>query len=63
MTSEEKNKVSRILTNASVSIEAVLDKMEHYSIDNTIDDPHEFAKIYCILKNLKEYCYSQNEKL
>lgn len=63
MTSQEKNDVSKLLTNVSVCIEVVLDKMQDYSIDNTIDDPKNFAQIFCILKNVKDMCYNENDKL
>ena len=63
MTSQEKNDVSKLLTNVSVCIEVVLDKMQDYSINNTIDDPQNFAQIFCILKNVKEMCYTKNDKL
>lgn len=63
MTSQEKNDVSKLLTNVSVCIEVVLDKMQDYSIDNTIDNPQNFAQIFCILKNVKDMCYNKNDKL
>lgn len=63
MTSQEKNDVSKLLTNVSVCIEVALDKMQDYSIDNTVDDPQKFAQIFCILKNVKDMCYTKNDKL
>lgn len=63
MTSKEKNDVSKLLTNVSVCIEVVLDKMKDYSIDSTIDDPQNFAQIFCILKNVKDMCCNTNNKL
>lgn len=63
MTGKEKNSVSKTLTNVSVCIEVVLDKMKEYSYEREIDDSQGFAQIFCILKNVKDMCYSKNDKL